>query len=786
MRSPFALLSSAAKSVGRRLQGRGKGKAPLVGQAVSQDVFGGLSPGYYFGPGGGGWSEALDWLGPYTPRRVPFSLLKVMREDPQLSLALEAFKSPFFGLDYHLQGGTPTSRAFLERTFRDTPLFNKILESLLNAIDYGFQTHELVWDVRDVVADPDEEGPAQPERHPLAYVLHDVFDLDPQAVSQITVDRFGRMTGVNVNSLTGRWVPEEKLLHAVHQMEHRNWWGRSTLKRGYNPFYWSNWLYVYFMRYMEGRAEPPLIGTAPNDYRDRTDPETGAKTREYLPDVLNGIMTSLRNGSAGTLPFEVDKDTKLPKWKIEVLQDSGRTDTFLSAIEHMNALKMRSLLVPERVATQDGSVGSYASSQVHLDLFFSNMERVKKSLVIASLNHINGLVIRANFGRAAVVPVWESGNLSRDSKEFLGQVVLKCLDVDRITADGRAYKGSEVVDLEKALASLNVPRRKGDVVAQGARAPLPPAPPAPGGTPGAGPSPPKAPIDVKTQASFSLAGGEAPEPTRDSCGIFLPLPPELGAQFPAKAEDSSRPHATILYVGELSRDRFFELVGVARGVAASFTAFDVDLSDYLEFTSYSGKTIAAMIPRARDLEILHDALRTACARAGFSLEHAGPFKPHVTLAYLEDGETYEGTKPSGHWSAQAIEVWGFDEVSIPLTGATSFAAAAEEALLADRSASVERDDRLASALEGIARATREAKPAQVDVYVDAPISAPISAPVTVSPTLEVDLRATLEAPPTTVNVTVPPPTAAKPAPMPEVEVERDSMGRISGLRPKES
>src|SRR5205823_8454712 len=139
-------------------------------------------------------------------------------------------------------------------TLHERPIFWRILSSVLNAIDFGFQSHVLLWELEDVAI---ESGHGHEGAFfPLAYVLHDVFDIDPERMAEILVDEHGRLHEINVDGLTR--VPAEKLLHVVHDMEWRNHWGRSTLKRAYQPWYWCNWLYVYLVRYMEGRAEPPI------------------------------------------------------------------------------------------------------------------------------------------------------------------------------------------------------------------------------------------------------------------------------------------------------------------------------------------------------------------------------------------------------------------------------------------------------------------------------------------------------------------------------------------------
>jgi hypothetical protein len=462
----FRRAASAAAALRRRVLGRGgAAPAPVLRELVR---------GNYYGFSPGQWQRAIkaDWLGPYTPTRVPFWILKLMRDDPQLALGLLAFKSPFFGIEYRVEGGSPATRRFVEKTFHERPVFWRVLSSILNAIDFGFQSHELLWELEDVTL---ESGPGFDGGFlPLAYVLRDVFDIDPERMAEIIVDEHGRLHAINVDGLTR--VPAEKLLHVVHDMEWRNHYGRSTLKRAYQPWYWCNWLYAYLVRYMEGRADPPIIGTAPNEYRYNPDVPKDQQVPTYCPDELNSQIVRLRSGSACTLPFETDEKGNA-KWKLEVLEDGGRVDQFLPAIEHLQALKLRALLMPEHVATQDNAVGSYASSRVKLDVFFSNMEVVKRVLVLGSLNEgVVRPIVEANFGKRAPMPKFTASDLSRDSKELLAQIVMKALDVPLVMPDGKQFQGAQLIDLERSLGALNVPRVAREAIAAQQKTPVPTEP----------------------------------------------------------------------------------------------------------------------------------------------------------------------------------------------------------------------------------------------------------------------------------------------------------------------
>ena len=140
--------------------------------------------------------------------------------------------------------------------------------------------------------------------------------------------------------------------------------------------------------------------------------------------------------------------------------------------------------------------------------------------------------------------------------------------------------------------------------------------------------------------------------TLDRVGVFIPLPEDLAAQFPSKDEDTSKPHITLLYVGELDPSRVSDLKDAVAAVARTRAPFTVIIEDYGEFQNDEGKTIPHMIPRMKggfgDLAGLHEQLKRAVFEGEeIPIKHRpGPFKPHVTLAYLDEGKVYTEPKRS--------------------------------------------------------------------------------------------------------------------------------------------
>lgn len=429
-----------------------------------------------------------QWLGPYTPTSVPHSIHKLMRRDAQIGLGLAALKSPFFGIEYRVESGHPAARALVKKVLLDSKHFDSLKWTCLNSLDFGSQSHEIVWELADVMLQIDDE--LAPRMMSQAFVLRKIKDLDPDRV-QVLVNNLDDMVGLRVNGFGERdgFVPADKMLHAVNQFEFSNYLGESILDRVYQPWHWGNVQYLLLNRYLEGRGNPPLIGRAPNEVRyDESLPRDG-QTPLHCLDVLNKQMVSLRSGGACALPFEVDENGNL-KWAIEVLQDSGRTETFLGAINHYNAMKLRGIFVPERIATQDTQVGSFAMVKEHVDVFFGMLEVIKRRTLLAPINRLAELLTRVNFGRGVEAPVVTASELNRFKSELLGQIVTQLMELPTTFPDGSVFNGSELVDVERTLEAANVPMRPmREILRARSKAPGAPALAAPAAGPKALPGP---------------------------------------------------------------------------------------------------------------------------------------------------------------------------------------------------------------------------------------------------------------------------------------------------------
>lgn len=449
---------------------------PETRQYMRTNVYG---PGYQ-GPWRGALHQAAEWLGPYTPDYVQPWVLKRMRADPQLKLGLNALRSPLFGITYDVKGGTPATRALVRKTLLESPIFHPLLRSVLNALDFGFQSHELLWKLADTTIEEDgPNGKGTPRTLPMAALLAGFVDIDPESVEPLVNDR-GELVSVRVSSIPGvgpigptGWteIPAEKVLHAVHEKEWGNQLGNPALTAAYNPWYWCNFLYLYKMRFAETRISPPLITYAPFELRDDEDKGEDQDGLNAL-DVIGEQAAALRNGSVASLPSERDEHGE-QKFSIGMLQGGGgEIVQFSTAINHMQAMKLRALCIPERAFTQDTQVGSFAMVKEHVDAFLLNLEAFKRGTVLPAMNFLFERITRANF-KSDPAPICVASELARAKQEAMFNLMSKALNVPLTTEEGKSYTPAMLIDFLAGFRSINVPHHQPNEVARAG--PLPPA-----------------------------------------------------------------------------------------------------------------------------------------------------------------------------------------------------------------------------------------------------------------------------------------------------------------------
>lgn len=173
---------------------------------------------------------------------------------------------------------------------------------------------------------------------------------------------------------------------------------------------------------------------------------------------------------------------------------------------------------------------------------------------------------------------------------------------------------------------------------------------------------------IQRVSSRHLAAQWKPAGNGSDVGFFIPLPIQIAMQFPSLGErDSSPPHVTFLYVGDVPKEREADLIAAAAPVLSAVGNIRARLAQADSFKQPDTNTqvVYTSVKFSTDLGAIRQRLIIALEEAGFKIEDISPLGwfPHVTMAYLPDLEArYRGQVPTGTWDFDSIQIWGASEL----------------------------------------------------------------------------------------------------------------------------
>jgi 2'-5' RNA ligase len=150
----------------------------------------------------------------------------------------------------------------------------------------------------------------------------------------------------------------------------------------------------------------------------------------------------------------------------------------------------------------------------------------------------------------------------------------------------------------------------------------------------------------------------------ESVGIFATIPEELANQFPSAGRldhDSSPPHVTILYCGDLPLLFEEKMVEVVRKVCEQVKPFEVSFKRPDFFINAENEKIIHSPVKSKKLHDFNSVLKSSLLLNQVPVENKFPeYKPHVTIGYLKENEEdiYSSIVPVGKWTIDSVWIWG--------------------------------------------------------------------------------------------------------------------------------
>lgn len=392
-----------------------------------------------------------DVVAGFTPEWVGLRDIESMRVDPQLVLGLACLKAPIVN----------TSRYFLHPSGDDRvdglvrAVVRKSLCYLINtcllALDYGFVAAEKVWGAENTRLEAPDGTTSGMIRKAIVPV--ELNQLAPANV-EVRTQKTGRFSGVRFDSVD---LAPSQLLYLTYRGEFNRIHGDSLLRPAYVPWRFASVIHKLWGRFCERFALGVWKGRAPG--RDVQAPGSTSDDPKNVPALkaMSTLLLSLMGSGSIALPSEYDANGN-PVWDAELVESTREGTVFSEAAQFFNALKLRAILVPERVVTQDVLTGSHSMASAHAEVFFLMLDQIVDTLVLEPINaQWIRPIVTANFGSDVRAPRLAAARLSREQRGMLFELLkgLTGSPLDRVTGQPRSL--SHAIDVPTLLRQLNVP-----------------------------------------------------------------------------------------------------------------------------------------------------------------------------------------------------------------------------------------------------------------------------------------------------------------------------------------
>jgi len=387
-----------------------------------------------------------------NPETIDVETFTLMRRNYQLSIGLAIIKLPIVGLPWRIDCEDVEVQKTVEWMLNK--VWKKLIKSTLMAVDYGFASHEKVWERDNVkISKIDKEGKETvyykgdlvyykkiKPHHPESIKMK--FD-EKQDLIEIVQE-----SGIGEDDIR---LPVRKCFLFTNDEEYGNPFGVSRLKNAYSVWYYQSLLLQFMMQYFERRGVPPTVATAPPG---RSQDSSGAEIDNL--ELALRAATSLISSSVAVLPYQQSKDGKENMWSLDTFKDDARAPMFVEALSHLESKCLRALYVPEGIVSSSEKGGS-GSNSVSADLFLMT----QKSLMSDIEDSVNEQIIKP-FVQANFPPEkYKDAYLKLDQLSFERKIAVKEIFVEMLrNIDTMIQMGvppNIVPSLEKMAQILEVP-----------------------------------------------------------------------------------------------------------------------------------------------------------------------------------------------------------------------------------------------------------------------------------------------------------------------------------------
>ena len=388
-----------------------------------------------------------ETVGIYNPDTIPVDTYIKMKQDPQVAIGIAMIKMPVQSLGWTIECEDPSIRAFVEEAINR--VWDKLIASMLTAIDFGFASHEIVWELLDIdISSQSSSGRKKTHFTGKAELFKKIKPHYPSTIRIRTDSKTDEFLGINQQAGMGGQLitlDADKCFLFSFGDEFGNFFGNSRLKAAYKSWYWKEVLTQFMLRYFERKGSPATVVTHPIGGGYNVD-----GTEYDNSEIALRIAGNLVENSSVTLPYETDRDGN-NQWNIDYLKDDRRGEMFVNALNYFSAQILRGLLTPERVMTQDLSTGSFSMASSHAEIFLLSLEGLSKEVAGSINRQLIPQLIEFNFKPKKIV----SCRIRIEKIQYDRRRILKEIMVEVIRNIGTWAKAGKAPNIMPSLEQMS-------------------------------------------------------------------------------------------------------------------------------------------------------------------------------------------------------------------------------------------------------------------------------------------------------------------------------------------
>lgn len=384
----------------------------------------------------------------YNPDAIPLKTYKKISLDPQISLGMFLLKGWVGGLKYSVDSSDPELKAVVKYAL--DKIWAELIRNSLDALIYGFQFAEKIWQREDVELDDflrdDEEKKTIFSGKIVTYKKIKFLDPDQNfKYYKDTNDEISRIVQRQRGSDVS--VKRDKLFWFALDRKHSGIFGTSRLKSVYEVWYYTKLNYQYLLKDNEKRGAPHLevrypMGATLVDGNLMGNDELAVR-----------LVEMLQSQGAVMLPSE-ETEKGNPKWSVKYADNrqSNGDSPFLKFIEFSDRKKLQAIGIPDAVLV---SGSNFSMADAGGDMLVVIIEDIVNQLEDVIQKDIVEPLVEYNWGPKYISKVRLSIDKSGLGRRRLFKEIL--INMMRIAASMPGDKPKAMPDIARMCEDMGIP-----------------------------------------------------------------------------------------------------------------------------------------------------------------------------------------------------------------------------------------------------------------------------------------------------------------------------------------